>query len=266
MPQLHLRVTKKHLNMLKKKKNFNMSKKEHDDTSNHLVELHYDHLKDSKKVHNALMKGKGVRICPMHMTDCVYNGGSLWSKISHGISTVASNPITKAVAPILVNAGTTYATDNPQAGLLAGQVTNAALNPNQASSGSGLKRRGRKTGKGILDTVKKAVTDKTTKNIVNKLAPTISKIVADKTGSQLAGDVTNVGLNAYSGSGMKRRGKGVITSNINNFLHHGMGIDQIGLGGKHISVSNNVAQKMAFVRSFRGNAKLGGSFAPLGGN
>ncbi len=262
-----------------------MSKKEHDDTSNHLVELHYDHLKDSKKVHNALMKGKGVRICPMHMTDCVYNGGSLWSKISHGISTVASNPITKAVAPVLVNAGTTYATDNPQAGLLAGQVTNAALNAN--SSGSGLKRRGRKTGKGILDTVKKAVTDKTTKNIVNKLAPTISKIVADKTGSQLAGDVTNVGLNAYTGSGMilggkyictpavnsgmikgsgmKKRGKGVV-SNIDNFLHHGMGIDQIGLGGNNMTVSNNVSQKMAYVRSFRGNAKQGGSFAPLGGN
>jgi len=239
-----------------------MSKKEHDDTSNHLVELHYDHLKDSKKVHNALMKGKGVRINSNVMSDCRMNGGSLWGKISHGISTVASNPITKAVAPILVNAGTTYATDNPQAGLLAGQVTNAA----------------------ILDTVKKAVTDKTTKNIVNKLAPTISKIVSDKTGSQLAGDVTNVGLNAYTGSGMilggkyictpaansgmikgsgmKKRGKGVV-SNIDNFLHHGMGIDQIGLGGKHISVSNNVSQKMAYVRSFRGNAKQGGSFAPL---
>ena len=255
MPQLHLRVTKKHLNMLKKKKNFNMSKKEHDDTSNHLVELHYDHLKDSKKVHNALMKGKGVRICPMHMTDCVYNGGSLWSKISHGISTVASNPITKAVAPILVNAGTTYATDNPQAGLLAGQVTNAALNAN--SSGSGLRR---KIGKGILDTVKKVITDKTTKNIVNKLAPTISKVVADKTGSQLAGDVTNVGLNAYSGSGMKKRGRGVITSNIDKFFHTG---GDIGLGGNNMTVSNNVSQKMAYVRSFRGNAKQGGSMLPL---
>ncbi len=69
--------------------------------------------------------------------------------------------------------------------------------------------------------------------------------------------------NIIDGKGMKKRGKGVITSNIDNFFHHGMGI---GLGGTHESVVNSISQsnalKMAHARSFR-NVKQGGSFAPL---
>jgi hypothetical protein len=161
MVAVEMRVSKKHLNMLKKKKGFNMKRSEHDEPSNHMIQIHYKEPKHAKKVYNAITKGRGIRINPTHMSDCMYNGGSIWTKITHGISNVASNPIVKATAPILVQAGTTYATDNPESGALAGQVTNAVLNP--SSSGSGLKRGRKLTGKGIMDTIKKVVSDKTTK-------------------------------------------------------------------------------------------------------
>ena len=42
-----------------------------------------------------------------------HNGGSLWGNITHGIEHVVSNPVFKAVAPILLNAGVSVATENP---------------------------------------------------------------------------------------------------------------------------------------------------------
>lgn len=259
MVAVEIRVSKSHLNGLKNGKGFNMTREEHDNPNNHMIQIHYRDAKNARKIHRTLTKGKGVRINPMHMIDCIHNGGSLWGRITHGIEHVVSNPVFKAVAPILLNAGVSAATENPEAGMIAGNVGSAALNAN----GSGLRRH---KGKGFFDTMKKIAENKATKSIARSLAPSISKIVEEKTGSQLAGNLADGGINAYAGSGIRRRrkrGNGIITDNIDNFLSHGLGLNHnVGLGGTSSSVVNSINDKMAWVRSHR-KTHQGGSFAPL---
>ena len=63
--------------------------------------------------------------------------------------------------------------------------------------------------------------NKATKSIAKSLAPTIAKAVEERTGSQLAGNLSNAGVDAYAGSGLKKkRGKGIITYRIefNSYL------------------------------------------------
>ena len=158
-----------------------------------------------------------------------------------------------------IKCGVSAATENPEAGMIAGNVGSAALNAN----GSGLRRTKRK-GAGFFDTMKKVAENKATKSIAKSLAPTIAKAVEERTGSQLAGNLSNAGVDAYAGSGLKKkRGKGIITDNIDNFLHNGMGLNTVGLGGSNTSITNSMHDKMAYVRSFR-KVHHGGSFAPLG--
>ena len=257
MTAVEVKVSKKHLNALVHGKGFNLSRSEHN-TAPHLIHIHYRDAKHARKVHKKLSEGGSIRINPCHMIDVTHNGGSLWGNITHGIEHVASNPVFKAVAPILLNAGVSAATENPEAGMIAGNVGSAALNAN----GSGLRRTKRK-GAGFFDTMKKVAENKATKSIAKSLAPTIAKAVEERTGSQLAGNLSNAGVDAYAGSGLKKkRGKGIITDNIDNFLHNGMGLNTVGLGGSNSSITNSMHDKMAYVRSFR-KLHHGGSMNPL---
>jgi predicted phage tail protein len=69
-------------------------------------------------------------------------------------------------------------------------------------------------GEGIFDGLKKVANSKITKGIVKGLTPAIAKTVQGVSGSNFAGDVTQAGLNAYTGSSVLDILKKVGNSNI----------------------------------------------------
>jgi len=261
---VNIRVNKKHFGQLAKKKSIMMTPEEHHNTANTMVQLHYPLMKHAKHVMKNLESGKGVSIKPMHCSDMICEGGSIWKTISNTLK----NPIVKAVAPILINAGVSAAGGSPESGAMAGNISSALLNAN-AKSGSGLLNRipGRivnskitKSGSGFFQTVGKVASSKVTKGIARAIAPVVAQSVKDKTGSNLAGNLTTAGLNAYAGSGMRRRIK-----RDDGVFHGGEIENTYGLGGKRsANTFNSVQERMQYVRSHR--KVSGGSFMPMGGS
>jgi hypothetical protein len=85
-------------------------------------------------------------------------------------------------------------------------------------------------GEGIFDVVQGIATSKVTKGIVKALAPAVTSAITAKTGSPLAGQIANAGINAYRGSGildiLKKVGNSKVTKGVAKALAPAI-VDQV---------------------------------------
>jgi hypothetical protein len=62
-------------------------------------------------------------------------------------------------------------------------------------------------GSGVWDSIKNVANSKITKGVAKALAPEVGKALAGSTGNPLVGAVATGAINAYAGSGVKKRGR-----------------------------------------------------------
>lgn len=218
----------------------------HNNESNHDVQLVFKTKKHKNQLSSNLRKNKGTRIHINNLDDIkVHNGNGFFDSIKSFFSSPITKSIAKVAAPFAGQLATGM-TGSP----LAGNLVNAGLN---AYAGSGIFDDLRNAANRGYNFGKRIAAHPTTKRLVKQATPFLKDFVNRKTGSDFAADIAHQGLDAYTGSGIRRIARGTGIDGPNQYL---------GLGGNTGATNSNnpnMHARMAMVRAH----KSGGSFAPL---
>lgn len=276
---VHTRLNTKQIAALAKNKNVSHCSDIECDENNHLVQIDVPTLKARNKLQNMSKKGKGIRLNPNEMLDIRVHKGNgffdsirrVFSRAGDTIKNIVTNPVTKdivkTITPIAsqmaanaIKGGVTAYTGNPMAGEVAGNLANTGINAgSNAYTGSGMKKKG----KGFFKGLKRIADSGITKAIVKEIAPTATNILANSvsnaTGSNTAGNVvgalSGAAANQYTGSGMCKKGKGIV-----GYPKYGNGLEHIDnyavtIGAqperKNLNQFQDAQERMKYIRSFR---------------